>query len=142
MQEYKHNTCGLMESQKYISKIQQLDEIYRNSPTAQILASHAPAVLSIFREMRQEMAVRRMEIDRICAERHANLEKFRLIAGPLTNEVAHIGQEIRNLQKTVREKAALLGNDPTVQIEINYTNQQISDLIDMFNSLTNKLIMA
>ncbi|MDE6328704.1 MAG: hypothetical protein K2L37_00340 [Lactobacillus sp.] len=131
-----------MELQKYIGSIKKLDELYRESPTAQVLASNAPMVLSIFREMRQDMADRCREIDRICIERSYDLKKFSIVADKLTNELSLIGQEIRNLQKTVRDKAAILGTDPGAQIQINYTNKQISDLINIFNTLTIRLLTA
>lgn len=131
-----------MDINKSISFIKKVDQIYKNSPTARMLTQQAPLILSLFREMRRDMDNHRLEIERICAERYTNLEKFRMVAPVLTSELSLIGQQIRNLQKTVRDKASIIGSDPNAQIQIDYTNKQISDLINMFNALSLNLLMA
>lgn len=131
-----------MNSQGIVSIIRRIDETYQNSPTAQFLTSQAPMILSSFREMRMQINQQRMELERIHAQRSKELERFREIAPTLNKEISLIGQEIRNLQKTVRDTAADIGRNPNAQTVIDYTNKQISDLIQMFNSLAISLINA
>lgn len=131
-----------MNIENAISKINKIDHIYKTSPTVQCLASNAPLILTLFREMRQDFAMRRMEIERICAQRETDLQKFKEIAPTMTKELSFIGQHIRDLQKTVRETAATLDTNPNAQIVIDYTNKQISDAINLFNNLAYHLLMS
>lgn len=131
-----------MAVQKEIGILRKLDEIYQNSPTAQVLYNNAPLVLSLYKEIRTQAVIRQMEIERICAQRESDLARFKEIAPAMTKELSLIGQEIRNLQKTVRELAAQIGYSSNAQIQIDYANKQISDLIGMFNTLSINLLMS
>ena len=131
-----------MNIQKSIDIIHSIDKLYQTSPTVQSLTSNAPMFLSLFREMKHDLNRRRMEIEQICAQREYDLAKFREVAPILSREISLIGQHIRDLQKTVRETAATLGNNPNAQTVINYTNMQISESIQMFNTLSLNLLTS
>lgn len=131
-----------MDVNKSLSIFRKVDQVLKDSPTAQLLYQNAPAMLSLFTQMKNEMAMRQLEIDRLFKEREKDLERFKQYAPTYTKEISLIGQEIRMVQKTVRELAAKIGTDPTAEIQISYANKQISDMINMFNQISLNLMMS
>lgn len=131
-----------MDVNKSLSIIRNVDQVLKDSPTAQLLYQNAPAMLSLFTQMKSEMAMRQLEIDRLIKEREMDLDRFKQYAPTYTKEISLIGQEIRMVQKTVRELASKIGKDPTAEIQIAYANKQISDMINMFNQISINLMMS
>lgn len=127
-----------MDVDKSLDVIRKIDDIYRTSPTVQALTANAPAILSLFGEMRQH----RMELERFVAERQHNLARFREIAPALSRELSLIGKEIRELHKSVRETAKTMGSNPNALTVIEFTNKQIADNINLFNNLSLNLLMS
>lgn len=131
-----------MAENNILTTLTKIDDIFRNSPTAQTLSAYAPQILAYFNEARAMSAQRSAELAQLMACRDRQLEKFREMAPTYQTEITNISQEIRTLQAIVRDKAATLSSDPNAKVVIDYTNRQISDLINMYNNLTYHLLYS
>ena len=115
--------------------LQRIDKIICESPTAQALANQAPAILQHFKELNANAQLHRQRMEMMFVERSYDLEKFRDKAPIMIEEIRHVSNEIRLLQKHVREMAAKFIDDPNARTVIDYTNAQIVQQINLFNNL-------
>lgn len=120
--------------------IRQIDAIYQTSPTAQTLVANAPVILAHFKEMALSQQAFKAQLDALAVNRQYDLDRFRLVADRLLGQVEAISAEILSLQAHVRSLAARYGGDPNARTVIEYTNSQINQHIQLYNSLVFSLL--
>lgn len=118
-----------------LQKLQQLDNIYRNSPSAQVLLGHAPIILQYFKEMNMMSIQYQAQIETLAVNRDSDLQKFRMVAPQLLEQCNILLNNVLNLQHGVRELASRVSGNPDASTVISYTNQQIDKNIALYNNL-------
>lgn len=127
---------------KTVMCIQQLDALYSQSPTAQMLVSNAPAILQGFNNFRAMAHQHEMELKALVAERQYDLARFKEVAPGMMKNLETILNQVYSLQNTVREYAHFANTDPNAKTVIEFTNKQIDQNIRLFNQLTFSLLNA
>lgn len=125
-----------------LQKLQQLDDIYRNSPTAQALVGHAPRILQYFKEANMMSMQYQAEIDRLAAARDYDLRRYQTVAPQLKDQCNLLLNNILDLQRVVRERASVLADNPDAATVINFANQQIDKNIAVYNNLIFNILNA
>ncbi len=120
---------------KVLQCIRQVDSIYAQSPTAQMLVSNAPAILQSFNSMRALALQQENELKALAINRKYDLDRFKEISSGMMRNLESILNQIHSLQATVRQNAYFANTDPNAKTVIDYTNRQIDQSIAMFNNL-------
>lgn len=120
---------------KIADNVRRVDGIIRTSPTAQALVANAPQLLQYFKEMQAVGQQQRFALQALAVNRQYDLEKFKAISGQLVAELKDIRMTIGALQEYVRSKANEFSSDANARTIIEYTERQISQNIQMFNSI-------
>lgn len=129
-------------SRNIVACIKRVDDIYRNSPTAQLLVSNAPQILQSFNTIKALAMQQEAQLKTLSINRQYDLERFRMVAKDLTQNLRDILNQIHTLQTQVTSYAALANDDPNAKTVIDFTNRQIDQNIAMFNNLTFQLLNA
>lgn len=125
-----------------LQKLQQIDDIYRNSPTAQMLVGHAPMILQHFKEMNKMTVQYQAEIEMLAENRAYDLQKFQTVAPLLLEQCNLLLSNVLDLQRGVRELASRVSGNPDAGTVIAFTNQQIDRNIALYNNLIYNILNA
>lgn len=125
-----------------LQKLRQLDDIYRNSPTAQALLGQAPRILQNFKEINMMSMQYQAQIDALAVNRGYDLQRFQITAPKLLEQCNILLNNILDLQHCVRQLASRVSDDPDANTVISYTNQQIDRNIALYNDLIYNIINA
>lgn len=125
-----------------LQKLQQLDNIYRNSPTAQMLIGQAPSILQHFKEMNKMSMQYQAEIEALAQNRAYDLRKFERVAPQLLEQCNLLLGNVLDLQRGVRELASRVSGNPDAGTVIAFTNQQIDRNIALYNNLIYNILNA
>lgn len=132
------------QSKAFLSKtltcIQNVDAIYTQSPTAQMLVNNAPAILQSFNNAKALILQQETELKALAINRHYDLEKFKQVSSGMMKNLEIILNQILSLQATVRQYAHLANTNPDAKTVIDYTNRQIDQSISMFNNLSFQIL--
>lgn len=124
------------------NSVAHLQQVYRDSPTAQVIVDNAPAIISGFRELQAQRMDLQAQIQALIVQREYDLRNFETVAPKMLENLHNICNEIFSLQAEVRRLANCVDSNPQLKTVIDYTNSQISQNIKMFNQLSFNLLNA
>ena len=125
-----------------LQRIQQLDAIYRDSPTAQALVAQAPVILQHFKETNLIAIKCKAELQALAINRGYDLERFKTVAPHYLQQCNALLSNILSLQQLVRDCASQVSRNPDALTVINYTNKQIQQNIAIFQGISLSLLNA
>ena len=137
--DYNQTKRGLT---KVVTTLNNIDDIYKSSPTAQMLVANAPAILAHFKELNAQSQANAAQLQALAINRNIDLQRFKEVAGDMKKMQSQILERVMTLQDVVREQARLIGSDASASTVIEYTNRQIDQNIRLFNQLTFSLLNA
>lgn len=137
--DYNQTKRGLT---KVVTTLNNIDDIYRSSPTAQMLVANAPVILAHFKELNAQSQANAAQLQALAINRNYDLQRFKEVAGDMKKMLSQILERVMTLQDDVREQARLIGSDASASTVIEYTNRQIDQNIRLFNQLTFSLLNA
>lgn len=111
-----------------------------NSPTAEELRNNAPLIIQSYKELTIIEKGFQHEINKIHAERETDLEKFKIKAPEMLDNLKSILNQIFQLQGEVRTLAGRLADDPTAKTIIDYSERHIIQLLNLFQSTSYNLL--
>lgn len=119
--------------------LQRLDEVFQ-SPSVQELKNHAPLIIQSFKELSLVEKGFRHEINLLRESRAERLDKFREVAPGMMQNLKLILDQILKLQNENRTLSGKIGQDPSAETIIVYTERNIQQLLALFHKLSFNLL--